>query len=393
MITAHGGVDLAVTAMKAGADDYLTKPVALQEIVLICDKLREQARQQNSLTVLRKREEMDGGLDQIVGKSPTVLELKRRIKSLTTAENAASPDGKEPGPPVLILGETGSGKELVARALHFEGPRATQPFVAVNCAALPEQLVESELFGHERGAFTGATDKRVGLFQAADGGTLFLDEIGELPLAQQAKLLRAIETMSIRPVGSARDRKVNVRFVAATNALIEERARQSEFRGDLMYRLNTVTIEIPPLRERGADVVLIAETFISEFQRRYGRVGLTLSEDARKALHRHPWPGNIRELRNVIQQACLMCARNEITPADLSLRELPPLTLPDETVGVGVAGHSGAGGLNDAECRLIVDALRKHAGNVTIAARTLGVSRDTLRYRMEKHALKRENYL
>ncbi len=391
MITAHGGVDLAVTAMKAGADDYLTKPVALQEIVLICDKLREQARQQNSLSVLRKREEMDGSLNQIVGKSPAIVEMKRRIKSLTAAENVASPDGKEPGPPVLILGETGSGKELVARALHFEGPRASQPFIAVNCAALPEQLVESELFGHERGAFTGATDKRIGLFQAADGGTLFLDEIGELPLAQQAKLLRAIESMSIRPVGSVRDRKINVRFVAATNALIEERARQSEFRGDLMYRLNTVTIEIPALRERGADMIMIAETFVGEFERRYGRAGLSLSEEARKALRRHPWPGNIRELRNVIQQACLMCARNEITPADLNLRELPPLAFPDESIGVG--GQADPGGLNDAERRLIVDALRKHAGNVTIAARTLGVSRDTLRYRMEKHALKRDNYV
>ncbi|WP_374621586.1 sigma-54-dependent transcriptional regulator, partial [Devosia sp.] len=266
MVTAHGGVELAVTAMKAGANDYLTKPVSLSELGLLARRLLAQSSLEGTLSYLTARERSRSGVDRIVGTSPAILELKRRLRFLTAAEGKASPDGSEAGPPVLILGETGTGKELVARALHFDGPRADRPFIAVNCAALPEQLVESELFGHERGAFTGATEKKIGLFQAAEGGTLFLDEIGELPLAQQGKLLKAIEDRVVRPVGSVRDRPVNIRFVAATNAAIEERSRQGEFRSDLLYRLNTITAEVPPLRQRGDDILAIAQTFVTEFE-------------------------------------------------------------------------------------------------------------------------------
>ena len=387
MITAHGGVDLAVTAMKGGADDYLTKPVALEEISILCGKLLEQGRLQGSLAYFTSKEASSTGLDQIVGTSTPTLEIKRRIRFLTQAEQTSTPDGSTPGPPVLILGETGTGKELVARALHFDGPRAQQPFISVNCAALPEQLVESELFGHERGAFTGASEKRIGLFQAAEGGTLFLDEVGELPLAQQAKLLRVLESMTVRAVGSVRDRKINVRIVSATNATLDEKVRQGEFRSDLMYRLNTITIDVPPLRNRGDDIIQIAEKFIQEFQKRYARANLTLTPPAREALLRHPWPGNIRELRNVMEQACLICARNQIGIEDLNLRDVPSL------VPAPAAGQSiPPGNLIDTERSLIVDALRKNNGNVTLAARMLGVSRDTLRYRMEKHALKRDYY-
>ncbi len=387
MVTAHGGVELAVTAMKAGANDYLTKPVSLSELGLLAGRLLAQSRIEGTLSYLTSRERARSGVDRIVGTSPGILELKRRIRFLTAAESKASSDGVEAGPPVLILGETGTGKELVARALHFDGPRAERPFIAVNCAALPEQLVESELFGHERGAFTGATEKKVGLFQAAEGGTLFLDEIGELPLAQQGKLLKAIEDKVVRPVGSVRDRPVNIRFVAATNAAIEERSRLGEFRSDLLYRLNTITAEVPPLRQRGEDILAIAETFVTEFERRYGRSRLEFTAAARHALLQHPWPGNIRELRNVVEQASLMCARDQIDVADLNLRDVPSLA-----PSVGAAIEARESKLADTERAMIIGALRQTNGNVTLAARALGISRDTLRYRMEKNRLRREHY-
>ncbi|MDB5579660.1 MAG: Fis family two component sigma-54 specific transcriptional regulator [Bradyrhizobium sp.] len=388
MITAYGGVDVAVAAMKSGADDYLTKPVSLDEIALLTEKLLTQARVEGSLSYLRSRERSASGADCVIGNSPAILEMKQRINFLLAAERTAAASTSQPGPPVLILGETGSGKELIARALHYDGPRANQPFISVNCAALPDQLVESELFGHERGAFTGANEKKVGLFQAADGGTLFLDELGELPLPQQAKLLKAIEDKVIRPVGSVRDRAIDVRFIAATNGAIEERSRHGEFRSDLLYRLNTVTIEVPPLRNRSADIILIAEIFVAEFQRRYGRSRLSLTLEARAALLKHTWPGNVRELRNVIEQACLMCARDAIQPPDLNLREVP--TLVSDSPAAAPPGKTNLAGV---ERSLIIDALREHGGNVTMAARKLGVSRDTLRYRMEKHELRRGDYL
>ena len=384
MITAHGGVDLAVRAMKAGADDYLTKPVSLDEIGVMVDKMLEQARVTRSLAYFQRRDSGAGGLFRIIGASAPIQEMKRRIQFMTSAERNASAGGDPPpGPPVLILGETGTGKELVARAIHLEGPRADKPFIGINCAALPEHLIESELFGHERGAFSGAVERKVGLFQAAEGGTLFLDEIGELPLAQQAKLLRALEDRVIRPVGSVRDRAIDVRILAATNASLEERAQHGEFRSDLYYRLNTITIDVPPLRQRGDDIIMIAETFVAEFERRYARVNLQLTEAARAALRRHAWHGNIRELRNVLEQACMMSARNAIDVSDLALRDLPPIS---------EAPAAGEASLGDVERTLIVNALRQNQGNVTNAARALGISRDTLRYRMEKHALKRDYY-
>lgn len=384
MITAHGGVDLAVRAMKAGADDYLTKPVSLDEIGVMVDKMLEQARVTRSLAYFQRRDSGSGGLSRIIGASAPIQEMKRRIQFMTAAErNAATGGEAPPGPPVLILGETGTGKELVARAIHLEGPRADKPFIGINCAALPEHLIESELFGHERGAFSGAVERKVGLFQAAEGGTLFLDEIGELPLAQQAKLLRALEDRVIRPVGSVRDRAIDVRIVAATNASLEERTQNGEFRSDLYYRLNTITIDVPPLRLRGDDIIMIAETFVTEFERRYARVNLQLTDAARSALRRHAWHGNIRELRNVLEQACMMSARNAIDVPDLALRDLPPIS---------EAPTAGEANLGDVERTLIVNALRQNHGNVTNAARALGISRDTLRYRMEKHALKRDYY-
>ncbi len=382
MMTAFGGVDVAVAAMKGGADDYLTKPVPLDEIAIIVDRLVRQSRVENALQFRQDREHV--GLARIIGQSAPMRTLKQRIRMLTAAELQADPTGQRPGPPVLILGETGTGKELIARALHSEGPRAQRPFVELNCAALPEQLIESELFGHEKGAFTGATDKKIGLFQAADGGTLFLDEIGELPLAQQAKLLKAIEEKAIRPVGSVRERPVNIRLVAATNAGLTEKAARGEFRSDLLYRLNTIVLDVPPLRARDEDILLLADRFTGEFRQLYKRHTLTLADSARRALTRHDWPGNIRELRNVIENACLMATGSQIEATDLALGA-PRRPVAD-------SAETKPGGLVEAERQMIVDALRQHAGNVTNAARMLGVSRDTLRYRMEKFALSRTEF-
>lgn len=385
MITAYGGIDIAVSAMKSGADDYLTKPVPLDEIAIVVEKLLLQGRLEHNASFAREKERERSGLDRIVGTSPAILAMKQKIRFVTAAERSADLSGAKPGPGVLITGETGTGKELIARALHFDGPRAGQPFIGVNCAALPDHLVESELFGHEKGAFTGASEKKIGLFQAADGGTLFLDEIGELPLAQQAKILKAIEDATIRPVGGVRERSVNIRFLAATNAPLDELASRQAFRSDLLYRLNTVTIEAPPLRDRGQDIVLLAETFLGEFQRRYGRAGMTLGSGAAKALLRYPWPGNIRQLRNVMEQACLMAPASEIAEEYLGLRPVPTIS-PDMPAGGGEAS------LPALERRLIIDALRQNAGNVTLASRKLGISRDTLRYRMEKFSLARDEF-
>jgi two-component system response regulator AtoC len=287
-------------------------------------------------------------------------------------------------PAVLILGETGSGKELIARAVHFDGPRRDRPFVEVNCATLPEQLVESELFGHERGAFTDAHERKVGLFQAADGGTLFLDEVGELPLPAQAKLLRTLEEKTIRAVGGVRDRRINVRVIAATNTSFEDRIRQGEFRKDLFYRLNTVTVQSPPLRDRNTDILLLANAFLAELRGRYGRTELEFSSDADSALLSHTWPGNVRELRNVIEQACLLTVGQLIRARDLGLREIAPISH---------HANTQSGTLNAVERELIADALRHVGGNVTLASRKLGVSRDTLRYRMDKYALRREEFI
>ena len=381
MITAYGNVQLAVEAMKAGADDYLTKPVALEEISLLVERMLSQSQAEGSLAYYRRKEESRSGLDQIIGTSPAVQEMKARIAQIL-AMQARQVQGTPP--PVLITGETGTGKELVARALHFDGPRRNAPFVELNCAALPSHLIESELFGHEKGAFTDAKERRVGLIQSADRGTLFLDEIGEMPLAAQAKLLKVLEDGRVRPLGSSRDRQVDVRFVAATNAAIEDRAMAGDFRADLYYRLRGVSIDTPPLRSRGADVVLLAEHFLTEHRRRYGRLELALSEAAATVLTRHRWPGNVRELRNVMEQAALLTVGERIEPGDLSLREPPAL---------GGATIEGGARLQSVELDLIVQALTKAAGNVTVAAEALGISRDTLRYRMERHNLKRSSFM
>ncbi len=384
MITAHGSVAVAVEAMKAGADDYLTKPVSLEEVGLLVERLVSQGQVEGSLAYYRRKEEDRSGLDRIIGASASIHAVKQRIAQISAME-ARQVSGAPPA--VLITGETGTGKELIARALHFDGPRRNFPFVEINCAALPENLLESELFGHERGAFTDAKERRVGLIQAADRGTLFLDEMGEMPLLAQAKLLKVLEDGKVRPVGGTHERSVDVRFVAATNVAIAERVRGGEFRTDLYYRLSGVSIEVPPLRAREDDVLLLAEHFLAGHRRRYGRPELVIDASAEAALRRHPWAGNVRELRNTMEQAALLTVGGRIRATDLNLREPPWLT--SGSADAPSASDNGVT-LASIERDLIVNALNRVGGNVSVAAKELGISRDTLRYRMDKHKLRRD---
>jgi DNA-binding NtrC family response regulator len=386
MMTAYGNVQTAVEAMKAGAYDYLSKPLVLSELKILLDKAVEHTRLQGALSYYQTREASESALTQFLGESPPMQRLKAHIQQVLDAERALT-DTELPA--VLITGETGTGKELVARALHYNGIRQDQAFVEVNCAALPDHLLEAELFGYEQGAFTDAKGRKLGLFEAADGGTLFLDEVGDLALSLQAKLLRALEGKVIRRLGGLRDRKINVRIIAATNQLLEQQVRQGTFRADLYFRLRVMQFPLPPLRERGADVLLLARHFLQLQCRRYGKPLRQFSRAAEEALGRYAWPGNVRELRNVIEHTVLLSQHEVIEPAHL------PLLQGDFQATAGVPAALGRFVLppqgiclETVERDLVAQAVEQAGGNVTQAAKLLGLSRDTLRYRMEKYHLK-----
>jgi len=371
MMTGFGGVELAVEAMKLGAADYLTKPVSLAELKLLVERLLEHQRLEQAVGYYRGREADASGLDKIVGASTAIEALRASLLRLIEAEGRLV---DADAPAVLIHGETGSGKELVARALHHGGPRAARPFVELNCGALPPNLIEAELFGYEKGAFTDARQRKPGLVEAADGGTLFLDEIGEADLATQVKLLKLLEEKRFRRLGGLRDQQVNVRIVSATHQPLDRMVQERRFRADLYFRLRIVELTVPPLRERGDDVLLLARHFLQHHARRYRRGEMRLSAAAQAALRRHAWPGNVRELRNVIEQAVLMSAGAEIGVDALAFAAIEGTAAvdPDDL------------NLERTERRLIERALQRCGGNVTQAARLLGVTRDTLRYRLER---------
>ncbi len=376
ILTAHGSVQTAVDAMKAGAWDYLGKPVALGELKLLVDKALGQGRLEETLSYYSGRDARQGGLAAMLGQGPAMQELRAQIGRLLAAERSLV---EGPPPPVLVRGETGAGKELVARALHYDGRRASRPFIELNCSAVPAQLLEGELFGHERGAFTDARERRIGLVEAAHGGTLFLDEIGDMEPGLQSKLLKLLEDRTVRRLGSTREREVDVRFIAATHRPLEELVAEGRFRADLFYRLSVVQVAVPPLRDRPEDIAPLAEHFLAAHGRRYGRAGLALSAEAAALLCSHAWPGNVRELRNAMEQATLAATTGEVTVQDLGLvsraalptaRATPvPQTLPDM------------------DRDTLAAALERSAGNVSRAARALGISRDTMRYRMAKYGL------
>ena len=378
MLTGHANVQLAVDAMKAGLSDFIAKPVVLADLKRTLDRLVNDSRLQRQIAYHHSRE--SGALIDLIGECPEMTDLKSRIKLVVQMQ----PSEGSPPPSILITGETGTGKELVARACHYDSPRRDGPFIEVNCAAIPHSLLESELFGHERGAFTDARERKTGLIEAADGGTLFLDEIGEADLAIQAKLLKVLEDQRIRRLGSVQDRRVDVRIIAATNQLLEQRVRDGLFRADLFYRLRVVHFAVPPLRGRENDIELLAGKFLEQFGRRYGKPALSFTQNARDALNAYDWPGNVRELRNLIEQTVILAQDNLIDVAGLSMPLIPhtaPTSAPlDVTAGVDLASI---------ERDLICQALEKTRRNITQAARILGISRDTMRYRMEKHGLSR----
>ena len=385
MLTGHASVRMAVDAMKAGAYDYLNKPVVLSELKLLLERALGDGRLEQELSYYRKQEAGKGGLEQLLGESPAMTKLKATLQQVLEAGRRL-PEGAEL-PAALVTGETGAGKELVARALHFGGMRAAKPFIELNCASIPAQLLESELFGYERGAFTDARGRKAGLVEAAHGGTLFLDEIGDMELGLQGKLLKLLEEKTLRRLGSLRELRVDVRVVAATNRPLEQLVREGKFRSDLFFRLRGVQLSIPPLRERGSDVLLLARHFLQVNSARYGKGGLRFSAAAEAAMLGYGWPGNVRELRNVIEEAVLLATSEVIGPEQLSFcASLGAAGVPSAAAAVGDIPDAGIN-LEEVERSLVVQALQKTGWNVTRAARLLGLTRDTLRYRMEKFSL------
>ena len=369
MITGNSSIQMAVDAMKAGASDYLSKPVI------------------QTLTYYQERAARSGGLQKLIGDSAPMRALRATIEQLLNSERQLE-EGTVPA--VLIVGDTGTGKELVARALHFDSDRRERPFIELNCASIPTQLLESELFGFERGAFTDARGRKLGLVEAADGGTLFLDEIGDIEFGLQGKLLKLLEEKTVRRLGSLRDVHVDVRIVAATNKPLEKLVQKGIFRSDLYFRLRGVQLVLPVLCERDNDILLLARHFLALNGARYQKRDLVFSPEAERVLLDYAWPGNVRELRNVVEEAVLLASGSVIGPDQLSLcatlgRSRPgasPLAremLPDIP--------SGGLQLGEVERGLILQALQKTSWNVTRAAKLLGVSRDTLRYRIDKFNL------
>jgi DNA-binding NtrC family response regulator len=312
MMTAFGTVEEAVRAMKEGAADFLTKPVDTDHLLLLLDRVMERRRVATELVLLRDDYQRKIGLPKVLGEDPALKETMLAI------QRAAATDAT-----VLIVGESGTGKELMSRALHQLSPRAKGPFVAINCAAIPEALLENELFGHEKGAYTGATARKVGKAEMAHHGTLFLDEVGDLPLPLQAKILRLVQEKQFERVGGVQTISVNVRLVAATNRDLKEAVARKEFREDLFFRLSVFPVEIPPLRRRRGDILPLAEAFLDRYAKEMGRKRLRLSEAARRALLDHPWPGNVRELQNCLERAAILTDGLAVEPAHLRLESGP----------------------------------------------------------------------
>ncbi len=383
MMTAHATIADAVLAIKLGARDYLQKPLDLDDLRHAVGRVLEETQLKTEVSYYRSREARGAGIDGILGDCGGIRELRIKLERLCALPAGAAP------PTVLITGETGTGKGLVARALHYNGPRAERPFIEINCAAIPENLVESELFGHERGAFTDARSAKIGLLQAADRGTLFLDEIGCLPLAVQAKILKAIEEKTVRPVGGRAERAIDVQVIAATNGDLATMVGGGLFREDLYYRLLVAPLRIPPLRERGDDLLSLARLFVGELSARYRMPPRRLSPEAECALAAYQWPGNIRELQNTLDRAVLFSDREVVEAAALGLPEKPsPLRVQCAASGELEIELPEEGVQFDAlERGLIIAALRRGGGSQTNAARLLGMSRDTLRYRVEKFGI------
>jgi DNA-binding NtrC family response regulator len=377
VMTAFGDVTDAVNAIKLGAIDYLKKPIDLEELLLIIQKNEKTTDLQASLDYSRQRDTVVNESVQLIGESAAMQSVRQQITRI--AQLSALSDAVQPT--VLITGETGTGKDVVARYLHASCANHDKPFVHVDCASLPGELIESELFGHEKGAFTNAVASRPGLIESAEDGTLFLDEIGELPLGLQAKLLNVLERRMVRRLGSTKERPVQARIIAATNRDLYQMSSEGRFRSDLYYRLNVITMQMPPLRDRGQDVLLLANYFRQMTEKRYALPHHEFSPLALMAIQNYHWPGNVREMRHQISRAVLMCTQAMISEQDLGLPQMSAVngnaTLTGETPVT----------LDGAEKAMLLNALEQSRNNVSKAARLLGITRMTMRYRMDKHGI------
>ena len=372
MMSAYGSDELAALAMNRGAYDYLTKPFRPAEVVLTIRKARERERLRRANQALRRE------VQRATGERPIVATSEAMIELLELMERAAGFKST-----VLVTGESGTGKEVLARAIHAQSPRRNEPFVAVNCGAIPETLLESELFGHAKGAFTGADRARRGLFVEADGGSLFLDEVGEIPMLLQVKLLRVLQEEEVRPLGESKPRTVDVRVIAATARKLEAEVAAGRFREDLFYRLNVVQLVVPPLRERPRDVPLLADHFIAHFRATLGKPVRAISDEALERLVSYRWPGNVRELENVIERAVILAEGDTIT-----LRELPQNVVVADASEGSTPDLSLKRARRAAEVDAIRRALRATEGNRTHAARLLQISHRALLYKLKEYAIR-----
>jgi len=380
MITANVLVDETIAALRGGAYDFIGKPINLEELQVAIRNGIEAGRLRKEISLFRRERLQQFSFDQIVGQSRAMREMLELAHKVAESEVSS----------VLLQGESGTGKDLVAKAVHYHSSRAESPFIAINCAALPGTLIESELFGYEKGAFTDAKARKEGLFEQAEGGTLFLDEIGELELSLQAKLLRVLEEGSFRRVGGLKDLPLDVRVIAASNRDLRTEGEAGRFRSDLFYRLSVIQIDIPPLRERGDDVRLLAEHYLASFRERLRKNIDSISEEALETFSNYEWPGNVRELRNVIERAMILEDGNEISgkylPRNLSADgHLPHGSVTEGTQQANQFRLPANGvSLDEVEMSLVRQAIERSDGNQTKAAELLGISRDQLRYRLKK---------
>lgn len=371
ILTAHGSIDLAVRAIKEGAEQFLTKPVDLPSLLVLLRREIDNRRLRQEGMVDRRRAELNGSIDPFVGSSAAIRRLEEQARKVLMSDST-----------VLIHGETGSGKGVLARWLHRHGPRATEPFVDLNCAGLSRELMESELFGHEKGAFTGATEAKPGLLEIGDRGTVFLDEIGDIDPSIQPKLLTVLDERRFRRLGDVRDRRVDIRLIAATNHDLNAQVADRKFRRDLYYRINTIPLTVPPLRDRREDIGTLARRILDSVSRDLGHRALTLSTEAVSVLEKYSWPGNVRELRNVLERAALLSSRDVLHPHDFCFEV-------DRTDNDGVAGSHLT--LSELERLHIERVLAEESGRVDRAAARLGLARSSLYHKIKRYGLPSSN--
>ncbi len=382
MITAHGSEKIAVEAMKAGAEDYVPKPFDNDEMRLLVTRALERRRLEREHRLLLERVARDYGLGAMIGAGAAMRRVFEQIQKVAATDLT-----------VLVRGESGTGKELVAQALHEASPRAQRPFVAVNCAAISRELVESELFGHEKGAFTGASARRIGRFEAADGGTLFLDEIGDMPLETQAKVLRVLQERMFERVGGAKTVTTDVRVVAATHRDLEAEVARGGFRADLYYRLRVIEIVVPPLRERLEDLPALVARFLEQLAAKLKREPKPVSEEAMARLARHEWPGNVRELRNVIEQAAVLAPGQRIEEADLLLGGGSPEGTTSTAAGpTSSFAEAKRRAVEQFERTYLTDMLVRYRGNISQTAEAIGMARQSLQQKLKELAIRAEDH-